>query len=735
MSNNGGALGIGSENLELENMTIKELEKDGYKNSSSEPSSVAEKGDVVDIYQTETNRTEPELDILSHEEQFPIDPDAEEETQQLTFRAVFVGCCLGGVIAASNIYLGLKTGWTFGASLFGSIFGFAILKPLSKALPSWAGGGYFGPKENVCVQSAATAAGSLGLIFTSGIPAAYQLGLLNTPKEDFGKLCTFTLACAYYGMFFAIPLRKLYILKQKLPFPSAVAAAYTIRSLHTGKNAEANAKKKTKALLIAFCLAITWRCVSEYAPGILWDWHWGWTLYSIGWKQAVKVENWSWILEFTPAFIGVGFIAGQNASYSFFGGAIVAWGIIGPSLVQLGLAFGKPVDPVKYPGYMNYMSMVLADPVNKPSPRYWLVWPGTMLLLAGSFAEVASNYKTIYASMVQLFEPLTHRFRKQDVKYDESQLIEEPCPPSEMVPIWMWGGGIIISIIFTCLIMGLQFKQNVGVTILAIFFAFLFSFIGAESCGRTNIIPVTSIGNASQLVIGGTTHGHGSISNQQLLNITGGLLALGASEQSADMLGDLKTTHLLRASPRVQFYAQCCGAIVSVFMSVAMYVLFSEAYPCINDLALADKCSFSIPDVGAYRAIAVAVTSTSLPVPKSSGILCICLMVWAFVQTFLKYRFVPAKYHGYIPNLVGMGIAFILNTTTYPGAMAFGATVAYFWKRNYPAAFGMYCYACAAGMIAGEGLGGIVGAILQIAKVSGNYYGTAIGCPAGAYCG
>ena len=95
-------------------------------------------------------------------------------------------------------------------------------------------------------------------------------------------------------MFFAIPLRKLYILEQKLPFPSATAAAFTIRSLHTGKNAEANARKKTNALIIAFLVAITWRCVSEYAPGILWDWHWGWTLYSIGWKQAVKVENWSW---------------------------------------------------------------------------------------------------------------------------------------------------------------------------------------------------------------------------------------------------------------------------------------------------------------------------------------------------------------------------------------------------------------------------------------------------------
>ena len=122
------------------------------------------------------------------------------------------------------MYLGLKTGWTFGASLFGSIFGFAILKPMSKALPTWAGGGYFGPKENVCCQSAATAAGSLGLIFTSGIPAAYQLGILsNSPKEDFGRLITFTICCAYFGMFFAIPLRKFYILKQKLTFPSAAS--------------------------------------------------------------------------------------------------------------------------------------------------------------------------------------------------------------------------------------------------------------------------------------------------------------------------------------------------------------------------------------------------------------------------------------------------------------------------------------------------------------------------------
>lgn len=40
--------------------------------------------------------------------------------------------------------------------MFGAIFSFAIIKPLSRILPLWAGGGYFGAKENVTAQSAAT---------------------------------------------------------------------------------------------------------------------------------------------------------------------------------------------------------------------------------------------------------------------------------------------------------------------------------------------------------------------------------------------------------------------------------------------------------------------------------------------------------------------------------------------------------------------------------------------------
>jgi uncharacterized oligopeptide transporter (OPT) family protein len=124
-------------------------------------------------------------------------------------------------------------------------------------------------------------------------------------------------------MFFAIPLRKFYILKQKLVFPSAVAAAHTIRALHAGKNAEVNARRKTRALAIAFAFAITLRCVSEYAPGILWDWHWSWTVYRVGWKGIIGTESWNWVWEWTSAFIAVGMLTGINASYSILGGSVL----------------------------------------------------------------------------------------------------------------------------------------------------------------------------------------------------------------------------------------------------------------------------------------------------------------------------------------------------------------------------------------------------------------------------
>ena len=103
MSLTGGTTTTATASEEAEGSMIKEIVKDSYNDtySSSDPTVSVEKADVIDNTGQDNDNDQEDL-ILSHEEQFPIDPDAQEESHQFTIRAVFVGCCLGGVIAASK---------------------------------------------------------------------------------------------------------------------------------------------------------------------------------------------------------------------------------------------------------------------------------------------------------------------------------------------------------------------------------------------------------------------------------------------------------------------------------------------------------------------------------------------------------------------------------------------------------------------------------------------------------
>lgn len=103
----------------------------------------------------------------------------------------------------------------------------------------------------------------------------------------------------------------------------------TIRSMHAlGTHATQAAKQKSRALAIAFASSLLWRIVSQYAPGIMWDWHiflwfFQWSGYT---NHAIHIENWGWMIQWTPAFIGTGLLVGLNPAFSFFGGSILAWG-------------------------------------------------------------------------------------------------------------------------------------------------------------------------------------------------------------------------------------------------------------------------------------------------------------------------------------------------------------------------------------------------------------------------
>lgn len=185
----------------------------------------------------------------------------------------------------------------------------------------------------------------------------------------------------------------------KLTFPTPAATAYTIRSLHTGKKGVEIAKKKALALLYTFIAAFTYKVVGGYAPGVMIDWHIGWTLSRIGFTSIVSLENYGWWLEVTPAFYGAGMMSGMNASWSFFGGMVLAWGIIAPGLVATGQAFG--VASEDFPELISYLGMTKKDPmlfVTNPSPRYWLLWPGVLMMITFSFTDLFMNMIPIFAS-------------------------------------------------------------------------------------------------------------------------------------------------------------------------------------------------------------------------------------------------------------------------------------------------------------------------------------------------
>lgn len=97
MTSTGGALGTET-NAQLATLTADNIiHEKSHKYDSDDPSASVENGDVYP-----SGSDKDDAGFLSHEEQFPEDPNAEPETQQFTARAVIVGCILGGIIAASK---------------------------------------------------------------------------------------------------------------------------------------------------------------------------------------------------------------------------------------------------------------------------------------------------------------------------------------------------------------------------------------------------------------------------------------------------------------------------------------------------------------------------------------------------------------------------------------------------------------------------------------------------------
>ena len=552
----------------------------------------------------------------------------------------------------------------------------------------------------------------------------YRLGVMGegrSPRDDIGAIFTITLVASFIGLFYVTPLRRFFIVQVarelKLLFPTPTAVALTIRSMHAGAAGSLEAMKKLKCLAICFVTSMIHRVVSTYAIGILYDWHiFTWFHIWSGYKSwALNIESWGWYFEWTPAFIGSGILIGLNPAISMFVGSLMAWGLIGPLLVHYGECIGiqlAPDDP-KWDSYYSFASLKNLGKVT-PSPRYWLLWPGVMVMVCSSMAELFVQYKAIWAGVKSLWNHtcsgINHAlekrgkqsafFAKHGAPREKSEhAVEDPFPPEQQVKDWMWIVGLLACLVAGILIFHFQWEMNGGLTILAIFLAFLFSFLAIQIGAVTDNTPLTAAAKASQLIFGAaTSNGNYSVEHAQKLNLVAGALASGGADTATALVSDFRTGFLIGTPPIKQWVAQAIGVFVSVWLGPGLFVLFTTAYPCIWNGD--DHCAFSVPSVSAWAAVAQAVTDPNVSIPLSSGIFAIVMGVISVIQVVVRHFYLVGereKYREWLPNWGAIALSWVIPAPVFANAALLGAIIAHFWRKYSMRTWEIYGYAVAAG--------------------------------------
>ena len=244
---------------------------------------------------------------------------------QLTIRALATGMILGGVLSICNVYTGLKIGWSNNMSITGILLAYASWATISRTTAGRVK--QLTILENNINQascSAAAAVSSAGLV--APIPA---LTLITGEQFTWPVLVLWVFAVCLVGITVATGLRRQMIVVDKLPFPSGIACAATLREIY-GHGSEA--LKRVSMMGVAALVAgavkvgtITHTLASHYPI--------------FGWRiGGAPASQYTLSFETNILMVGIGGLIGIRAATSLLIGAILAWAVIGPRIVENGAA-------------------------------------------------------------------------------------------------------------------------------------------------------------------------------------------------------------------------------------------------------------------------------------------------------------------------------------------------------------------------------------------------------------
>lgn len=250
--------------------------------------------------------------------------------QSLTLRAVAAGALLGGVLGVSNLYLGLRTGAAVGVALTACLIALPLHRLLVRLSPRC-----FGPHlsllEANLLQTTASAAGYATASSLATSSAAWLL--LQGRHVPGGTLLAWTLCTSLLGAFFALPLLRPLLHRERLAFPSGVATAATLRALYAQPGSAPQARALAGAGLGASLLSLL---------RDLW-----------GWLPA----------EVSTLPLAVGALVGPRLGASLLLGSAVCQGLLVPSLP----AGESSISHTLWPGTALLVSAFLA----RLAPRGW----------------------------------------------------------------------------------------------------------------------------------------------------------------------------------------------------------------------------------------------------------------------------------------------------------------------------------------------------------------------------
>lgn len=587
---------------------------------------------------------------------------------QLTIRSALTGMLLGGVLSLTNLYVGIRTGWTLGVGITSVILAFSLFKILSsmricKDMTIL---------ENNAMQSIATAAGYMTSPLIASVPAYMLVNNTVIPLEH---TIIWMVLLAILGVLFAFPLKKRFINEEQMPFPEGRAAGVVMDNLYSNSGPEGMFKAKiligggVLAAVIEFLRNHTVLEKLRLAVIAIPE-HWDAFLYKFFTPAIMGTPLKDLTIRFDTSIImvGAGGLMGIKTGFSLLLGGILNYAILAPYLIKEGIIAG--------PGFKNI--------------TIWALWGGVAMMTTSSLFAFFAKPQVLIASFGSLFSK--RRPGSEDVLKD----IELP----------MWVSLIGVPIVGAAVVYTghLFFDFSVWLGIIAIPLVFVFTLISVTSTGLTSITPIGALGKLTQLTFSVIAPG----------NIPTNIMAAGinaeVSGHASNLIMDIKPGYMLGAKPRQQAVGHVLGIIAGAAVSVPVYYMLFN-----NDLSLLTSEKLPMPAAQIWRAVA-EVLAKGLGFLHPSAQLAIVVgavfgVVFEVLNTVTKGRF-PI-------SAMGFGLAFVL---AFNDCLTMGLGSIFFWlmakalkdpKATLHRIFVSNQETLCAGVIAGGALIGILLIILE----------------------